>query len=440
MRTMIHKLILSSFFIVASVFAQQTESSTEQETTTAKDMMKNGAEAITDGAKNAANELSNKFSDWITSALGPWAENNIMGLEAWRYIALFILLLITFIIGRIVRWFFEKQAHKLTAKTKWKADDLIFEAAGKPSSLFIGSLGFIIALSPVIVVMPDLIKNLTYRICGAVAASALIWYCWRLVGVLDHYLKVFAERTDNNLDNALVDVIRKTLRVFILIIGVLLIGQNILDMNISALLASAGVLGLAVAFAAQDTIANFFGSVMLLLDRPFKVGERVKLDGSDGAVETVGFRSTRVRTLDGHLVSLPNKIVADTKIENIGRRPHIKRVGNITITYDTPVAKVEKAVQIIKDILDNHEGMDEEFPPRVSFNDFNDWSLNILFIAWYHPPNYWDFLDWCQDINIKIMKAFEEEGIEFAFPTNTTYLAGDENRDLKVFLGKTDEE
>jgi MscS family membrane protein len=171
---------------------------------------------------------------------------------------------------------------------------------------------------------------------------------------------------------------------------------------------------------------------MIMLDKPFDVGQRITLDGVDGTVENIGFRSTRVRTLTGHLVTVPNEKMATSKIENIGRRPSIRRLTNITVTYDTPPDKVERAVEIIRGILDNHEGMHPDFPPRVYFNEFNDASLNIIMLYWYHPPDYWKFIEFSQGVNLKIMKEFEAEGIEFAFPTVTNYLAHDPKRPLHI--------
>ena len=189
-----------------------------------------------------------------------------------------------------------------------------------------------------------------------------------------------------------------------------------------------------MALAAQDTLKNFFGSIMIMLDKPFTIGQRIIVEGHDGVIEQIGFRSTRVRTLTGHLVTVPNDKMATSSVENIGQRPSIRRLTNITITYDTPPEKVEKAVSIIREILDNHEGMDPEFPPRVYFNEFNDTSLNILMVYWYFPPDYWAYLDFSERINLEIMNQFEKEGIEFAFPTTTTFLAQDERRPLKISI------
>jgi MscS family membrane protein len=381
---------------------------------------------------NVANKASSKLGEWLGHHLGAWSQQTFLGTELWRYASAFVLLLLVMIIARLVRYSFEKWLPRLARHTRMKADDMVLETAGSPASLFVTSLGLWMAILPLLAPFSSGVQEAAMRLAMAVAASAVLWYLYLLAGVMDHYLRKLAQRTDNDLDDAFVDVMRKTARVFILVVGILFIGQSILHLRITALLASAGIAGLAIAFAAQDTIANIFGSIMILLDRPFKIGERVKVADADGTIAQVGFRSTRIRTLDGHLVSLPNKMVADAKVENVARRPHIKRVANITITYDTPVAKVEKAVQIIRDILANHPGMAEDFQPRVYFNDFNDWSLNIIMIAWYHPAEYWQYLEWCQDVNLKIMRQFEAEGIEFAFPTNTTYLAHDPNRELTI--------
>ncbi|MBU1570515.1 MAG: mechanosensitive ion channel family protein [Proteobacteria bacterium] len=115
-------------------------------------------------------------------------------------------------------------------------------------------------------------------------------------------------------------------------------------------------------------------------------------------------------------------------------RPFIRRTSNITVTYDTPPGKVERAVSIIKEILADHEGMLPDYPPRVFFDEFNEVSLNILMIYWYSPPDYWAFKAFCEKVNLKIMRAFEAEGIEFAFPTTTTYLAQDNKRPLHIDL------
>jgi MscS family membrane protein len=269
-------------------------------------------------------------------------------------------------------------------------------------------------------------------------AIALTWAAIRLVDLL---LDLWAERLQKKGEESaavLVQPVRKIAKGLVVLFAAILWLDNI-GFNVSALLAGLGVGGIAVALAAQDTLKNFFGSVMILLDKPFSIGQRVTVKGHDGVVEEIGLRSTRIRLLTGHQTTVPNDQMANVDIENIGRRPYIRRLTNITITYDTPPEKIEKAVNIIETILDNHEGMKPDFPPRVYFNEFNSDSLNLLVLYWYHPPDYWSFLAFSQRVNLQIMREFEKEGIRFAFPTSTTYLTQDDDQPLHISLASTHE-
>lgn len=209
---------------------------------------------------------------------------------------------------------------------------------------------------------------------------------------------------------------------------VVLEGGQQIGIPLTTLLAGAGVSGLAVALAAQDTLKNVFGSIMISLDKPYKVGERIVAKGYDGVVEEVGLRSTKIRLLTGHLTTIPNEEMARCDIENIGRRPSIRRVSDISIPLDTPPEKIDRAVKVVREVLEDHEGMQPDFPPRVFFNDFNRDSFNIRMIVWYHPADYWDFLAFSQRVNEEIVRRFAAEGIEFAPPTNVTLFSQTDER------------
>jgi len=252
--------------------------------------------------------------------------------------------------------------------------------------------------------------------------TAVAFFIYSLVDVIDYGITHITGKTETKMDDMMAPMVRKSLRITIVVLALVQIAQILSDKPITSILAGLGVGGLAVALAAQDTIKNFFGSLVIFADKPFELADRVVVNGHDGTVEEVGFRSTRIRTLDGHLVTVPNGELANMTIQNIGKRPYIKRVMNIGITYDTPPEKVEEALAILRDILDHHEGMNEEFPPRVYFNQYNDCSLNIQAIYWYHPPSYWDFLAHAESVNMDLLRRYNERGIEFAFPTQTIYL------------------
>jgi MscS family membrane protein len=255
--------------------------------------------------------------------------------------------------------------------------------------------------------------------------------------------------------------------------AVFITGLSRVGVSLVPLLAGVGIGGLAIALAARPTIENIIGSFMIFLDKPYQVGQRVNVMGQNGTVEAIGLRSTKIRLLTGHLTSIPNEKMASVEVENIGRRPHIRRVFNITITYDTPPEKITRAIEILREILavpkapefgesETDEAIEKaisrgappplaamiadierdfhpnlainkpDFLPRVSFNEFNADSLNILIIYWYHPPQYWDYLDHATWVNIQIKERFNAEGIDFAFPTQTLHLAGDNKRPISV--------
>ena len=215
------------------------------------------------------------------------------------------------------------------------------------------------------------------------------------------------------------------------IAGIILFkGLSVLGISLIPLVTGLGVGGLAVALAARPTLENLIGGLMILADRPYRIGQRIIVRGNDGIVQQIGLRSTKIRLLKGPQVTIPNEEMAKAEIENVARRQYLKRSANITIKIDTPPEKVEKAVDIIKEILDDHEGVDPKRKPRVYFTEFNPDSLNITMMYWYHPAKFWKFRAFNQKVNLKIMQEFGKEGIKFAFPTTTTYLAQEEEQPL----------
>lgn len=219
-------------------------------------------------------------------------------------------------------------------------------------------------------------------------------------------------------------LVRLACRVLSLIGAVIIVleGGQRLGISLTTLLAGAGVGGLALALAAQDTLRNILGSMMIMLDKPFKIGERIVAKGFDGTVEDIGLRSTRIRLLTGHQVSIPNEEMAVAEIENIGRRPFIRQSTMIELPSKTASAKIEQALEILREILQDHEGMSDDFPPRVHLSDVGESSIRILMMYWYHPPSYWDFVAFHERVTLQFAQRFESEGIPFAAPALNVYL------------------
>ena len=316
----------------------------------------------------------------------------------------------------------------------WHARGEIFRSGAGPAALTLFTVGLSLGLAKV-ALGPNLLAFVT-RTLALLYIVALGWFLYNLVAVLDIGLRKLTARTRSSLDDQIVPLIRKTLRIFLVIVFVLFTAENVFGADITAWLTGLGIAGLAVSLSAQDSLKNLFGSVTIILDRPFAVGELITFAGHTGTVEEIGFRSTRLRTLAGNLVSVPNSKIVDSDVENLARRPAIRRVLNVTVTYDTTPEKVEEAVAIIKRVLAEPQIVSafdmEKFPPRVSFDEFNADSLNIRVFYWFTPPDYWAYLEHAQQVNLRLLSEFADAGIEFAFPTRTLYLAGDANRELAL--------
>src|SRR5437773_4477796 len=236
-----------------------------------------------------------------------------------------------------------------------------------------------------------------------------------LMGYWKHRATADADGTFNE---QLFPIVRKALKLFIIVVAALVTLTNI-GIDVTAAIASLSIGGLAVGLAAQDTLANLFGAVAVFVDKPFRVGDRIKLDAVDGVVESIGLRSTRVRNLDGHLITVPNKTVGNATITNITRRPNIKTEMNLGITYDTPTDKVKLALKILEESYRQHPMTADLL---VSFNKFADSSLNILVVHWWNSTDFKAYLAGMQELNLTIKQKFDEAGIEFAFPSQTHYV------------------
>lgn len=353
----------------------------------------------------------------------------VAGNAFWRWLGMCACLLAALIGGRVLRYVMIRTADRIDAhRTRWQSVLLRSTARAVVPLILVAGLRFgigILLLSPTVAEF--------FEFVFAAAFTATVGYAvYCMADIVDYGLGVWAAKSSIKIDDMIAPLVGKSIRITILILIAIQMIDALTDKPITTVLAGLGVGGLAIALAGQDTIKNFFGSLVLVADRPFGIGDRVVIDGHDGPVERVGMRSTRVRTLEGALVTIPNGELANKTIQNIGQRKSIRRLSNITITYDTPPEKVQEALQILRDILADHEGMDPELPPRVYFTEFNDASLNLMMIYWYHPPDYWQYMEFCEKVNMEILRRFNEAGIEFAFPTQTLYLAQDEKRQLAI--------
>lgn len=223
----------------------------------------------------------------------------------------------------------------------------------------------------------------------------------------------FANRTHNKLDDVLVPMLSSVIRITVVLVGTVK-AVSIIDPEIAtsvlALLATGAV---AVGFAAQDTIKNIFGAVMLIIDQPFSLGDNINIGTHEGKVESLGLRSTVIVLLDGQRVAIPNGDLASRSIINITRRDFIRAQDLVHLEMNTPAEKVREAVEIVRELLAKHEGFDHRLPPSVHVIEFGEWSINIRLMYWY-KPNPLKQLDFNEKLMIQISEKFQKAGIRLA--------------------------
>jgi len=338
-----------------------------------------------------------------------------------RWLMTLFFLALTVAAQRYLIQVFHQITHALTSRTETALDDILLAAAEKPASWLILTLGLMVSMH---ILNPPLTAfSLVEFVDNAARVISILlgsWFVWRLIDGFSAYFTARAADTDSALDDQLVPFVSKTLKVFLTFSIILVLAQN-MGYSISGLIASLGIGGLAIAMAAKDTIANIFGSVMILLDRPFTVGDWIKTSEFEGVVEEVGFRSTRIRTFAKTLVNVPNSQLANMVIDNIDAMPKRRVKMRIGITYDTTPEKMKAAIVAIEEILRNHIGVDQDYS-LVKFDAFEDSSLSI-FLYYFTKSTVWEeYLQTRQEVNLEIMKALDTLELEFAFPSRSLYL------------------
>ena len=344
----------------------------------------------------------------------------VLGLYMYQYVSLFILALISTLIYKLFSFFTERVIRSILIKTGYKGD-----ASGKylwmiarPTSVFIIVL-LLILFTPALQLPPAysryviMILRVMLPLFGTVIA-------YRMVNIVSTFLAKMAQRTDSTLDDQLVPLLRKTLKTFVIIIGTLFILDN-LKVPILPLLTGLSIGGLAFALAAQDTLKNFFGSIMIFIDKPFQVGDWITSNDVDGTVEEVGFRSSRIRTFRNSLIYIPNGKLADNTIDNHGLRKHRRFYTQIAINYDTPPDLIEVFVNGLKQVVESHPKTEKDHY-HVYFNDMAASSLNIMFYIFFEVPTWREELKARHEVLLEIMKLAKELGINFAFPTQTLHV------------------
>lgn len=325
-----------------------------------------------------------------------------------------------FVFNKLFDIFNKKVIQKITARTKNRLDDILFKMLQAPFLLGVMLLSIWIAINQLTIdaEMAKFIGN-SYRFLVIVNIT---WFLVRLTNALIiEYLQPIAEDQDSfkQIDKTVFPFVRRTILTIIWLIGLVMALSNI-GVDVKALMTGLGIGGLAFALAAQDTLKNVLGGITIFFDRPFRVGDRIILDKYDGFIEDIGIRSTRIRTLERKLVTVPNYKIVDAFIENVSEEPMRRVLTKIGLTYDTTPEKMKLAVELLKNMPQKVSAIDNK-DVFVFFSDFGDFSLGITFIYFIKKES--DILDTISKVNFEILESYNSNGLNFAFPTQTIHMA-----------------
>ena len=358
-------------------------------------------------------------TDRLLEILPKMGSSKYLGLYIWQILGILIIIFLAFFVHKLFTLIIEKIIVVLLKKYGYEniATKLVKPIATPISYLIIFPI--LMLLIPVL----QLPASSSRYIILALRASWPVFLTiviYRLVDILGLYMLKVADKTESTLDDQLVPLVTKVLKTFVIIVGALFVLIN-LNISIIPFITGISIGGLALALAAQDTIKNFFGSLMIFIDKPFQIGNWITSGEIDGEVEEVGLRSTRVRTFRNSLIYVPNGILADRTIDNHGLRVYRRYYTKLSITYDTPTRLIEVFVEGLNKIVENHPHTRKD-KYHIFMNDFGASSLDIMFYIFFSAPNWALELQYRHEIILEILKLAEKLNVRFAFPTRTLHM------------------
>jgi len=331
------------------------------------------------------------------------------------------LIALAFIIGGIIvaktaYYLFKKMSKGFFSRTKTKLDDVLVDTLEKPAIFAIAIIGFHLGMQQLS--MTTDIRVFIENTNKVAIVICITWFIARLANAMvEEYMEPAIENSESKSKRQLLPIITKVIAITIWMIGII-IAFNAIGYNLAGLIAGLGIGGLAFALAAKDYLQNIFGGISIFTDKPFAIDDRIKIDGFDGKVEEIGIRSSRIRTLSGSLVTIPNSIFINNSVENVALEPTRKIMIRLGLTYGTSPDQLNRGMEILKEIVADHQNMVTD-TPVVFLENFGDFALVILFI--YYIRKEADIPETQSTINLEILQRFEQEGLDFAFPTQTIY-------------------
>ena len=304
--------------------------------------------------------------------------------------------------------------------------------------LYLGAVLTAVAVALTWFWLPEEVATAIRDVLKMLLLVGLFWLAWNLCDALTIALTRLINKFSNQaLDGHENVAIRRGLKLLVLIGFIVAVSQFVMSSGWTStgVLAGLGLLGIALWFVLHQLFESVTASFTIFGDNPFRVGDMLIVRDTWGTVEDIGFRSTRFRTFDGHLWTIPNTQFIREMIDNVSARPYIRRRFRLSLPYDTEPEKVTEAIQIVKDILaERSDSQPAQQEPHVLFETFGDYDLRLLIQYHFQPPDYWGALEFDSEVNLEILRRFNDAGIRFAFPTHTSVVETDQQRTPRLRL------
>lgn len=386
---------------------------------TTQSLEENATQAL-DVIENLDMGFAQTVQNWLTpvytSKYGEFFQQTFLDIP----LANFVLAILVFLFILVLRKIFTKIVivfiQQLAKNTSTFYDDRIISSIKEPLRF-----AFIILALHLFFLLIFKETQIIKNILNTLVVFDLFWMILAIVEALRGLVYSVTGKLNTDLSKEMGDFILRIIKFLIAGVGLGAMLQ-VWGINVTALIASLGLGGLAFALAAKDTASNLFGSFAILADKSIRIGEWIKVNGVEGVVEDIGMRTTKIRSFQKSLITVPNQIVANHPIENFSRRG-IRRIKmHIGLTYGTTSSQISRIIKEIKEMLQEHDGISQKDSLMVNFDTFGDSSLNIFIYTFTNTSNWERYLHILEEINLNIMKIVEENGSSFAFPSQSIYV------------------
>jgi MscS family membrane protein len=355
----------------------------------------------------------------IVQDLPAWLrDRGLFGIAWWQIIGIFLALFLSLLARALVAWVISRWGARLITRAGAATESNVVAKAAWPIGTVVMA-GILWWLLPLLRfdVRVNQIANVGIRVLAAVGAVMVLY---RVVDVVSDVFERRADKTETKLDDQLIPLIRKSLKVFVVVVGVIFVLQN-MDVDVTSLLAMGTVGTLAISFAAKDIIANLFGSVSIFAERPFQIGDWVTIGATEGVVEEVGMRSTRIRTFYNSVITVPNSVITVTPVDNYGVRQYRRTSVTVGLTYDTTPEQMEAFCDGVRAILAANPIVRKDYY-EVHFKGFGASSLDVMLYFFFETGSWSDELRNRHLIFLEILRLARDLGVSFAFPTQTLHV------------------